>query len=62
MHAFWHHGCEGTSMTTLMTTIDMSKTSIYATYGSKEALFQKALDGLCARGCRLPYRRKVPLK
>jgi AcrR family transcriptional regulator len=44
MHAFWQHGYEGTSMATLMSAMDMNKASIYAAYGSKEALFQKALD------------------
>lgn len=44
MHAFWEHGYEGTSMATLMAAMDMNKASIYAAYGSKEALFQKALE------------------
>ncbi|MGP1718612.1 MAG: TetR/AcrR family transcriptional regulator [Methylophilus sp.] len=44
MYAFWQHGYEGTSMATLMTAMDMNKASIYAAYGSKEALFQKAVE------------------
>lgn len=44
MHAFWQHGYEGTSMSTLMAAMDMNKASIYAAYGSKEALFKKALE------------------
>lgn len=44
MLAFWQHGYEGTSMSTLMTVMQMNKASIYAAYGSKEALFQKAVQ------------------
>lgn len=44
MHAFWQHGYEGTSMSTLMAVMDMNKASIYAAYGSKEALFKKSLE------------------
>lgn len=44
MHAFWQHGYEGTSMSTLMAAMDMNKASIYAAYGSKEALFKKAVE------------------
>lgn len=44
MHAFWQHGYEGTSMSTLMAAMGMNKASIYAAYGSKEALFKKALE------------------
>ncbi len=44
MHAFWQHGYEGTSMSTLMAVMGMNKASIYAAYGSKEALFKKALE------------------
>ncbi|WP_029148559.1 TetR/AcrR family transcriptional regulator [Methylophilus sp. 5] len=43
MHAFWQHGYEGTSMSSLMDAMQMNKASIYAAYGSKEALFQKAV-------------------
>jgi AcrR family transcriptional regulator len=44
MHAFWQHGYEGTSMSTLMSVMDMNKASIYAAYGDKEALFQKSVE------------------
>lgn len=44
MRTFWRYGFEGTSMTELTHAMGMNKTSIYAAYGSKEELFQKALN------------------
>jgi AcrR family transcriptional regulator len=44
MRTFWLYGFEGTSMTELTKAMSMNKTSIYAAYGSKEALFQKAVN------------------
>ena len=44
MRTFWRYGFEGTSMSELTNAMGMNKTSIYAAYGSKEALFKKALD------------------
>jgi len=44
MVAFWQYGYEGTSMATLMSVMQMNKASIYAAYGSKEALFKKAVE------------------
>lgn len=44
MQLFWRHGYEGTSMQALTHAMGMNKTSIYAAYGSKEALFHKALN------------------
>jgi len=44
MRTFWLYGFEGTSMTELTKAMGMNKTSIYAAYGSKEALFQKAVS------------------
>lgn len=44
MRAFWQYGYEGTSMRTLMAVMQMNKASIYAAYGSKEVLFQKAVE------------------
>lgn len=43
MFAFWQHGYEGTSMSALMAAMQMNKASIYAAYGSKQALFQKCV-------------------
>jgi len=44
MRTFWLYGFEGTSMSELTKAMGMNKTSIYAAYGSKEELFQKAVD------------------
>lgn len=44
MRAFWQYGYEGTSMSTLMAAMQMNKASIYAAYGSKEVLFQTAIE------------------
>jgi len=44
MKTFWAHGFEGTSMSTLCDALAMNKASIYAAFGSKEALFRKVLE------------------
>ena len=44
MLVFWQHGYEGASMSALMDAMQMNKASIYAAYGDKEALFQKAVE------------------
>lgn len=44
MQTFWSFGYEGTSMGALIDAMDMNKPSIYAAFGNKEALFNKALD------------------
>lgn len=44
MRTFWLYGFEGTSMSELTAAMGMNKTSIYAAYGGKEELFQKALN------------------
>lgn len=44
MRVFWRYGFEGASMAELTKAMAMNKTSLYAAYGSKEALFQKALN------------------
>lgn len=44
MQTFWAYGFEGTSMSTLTDALSMNKASIYAVFGSKEDLFNKALD------------------
>jgi AcrR family transcriptional regulator len=44
MQTFWTYGYEGTSMAALIEAMDMNKPSIYAAFGNKEALFNKALD------------------
>ncbi|MER6980691.1 TetR/AcrR family transcriptional regulator [Streptomyces carpinensis] len=44
MFAFWKYGYEGASMSVLMKATGLGKTSLYRTFGSKEELFQKALQ------------------
>ncbi|WP_051234548.1 TetR/AcrR family transcriptional regulator [Marinimicrobium agarilyticum] len=41
---FWAQGYEGTSTSQLMTAMGLSKSSLYQTFGSKEALFKLSLD------------------
>ncbi|MFI6705356.1 TetR/AcrR family transcriptional regulator [Nonomuraea sp. NPDC050478] len=39
---FWRHGYEGASMTTLTSAMGINRPSLYATFGSKEQLFERA--------------------
>src|SRR5690606_10983188 len=41
---FWSKGYEGTSMTDLTEAMGITKPSLYAAFGNKEALFSRALD------------------
>lgn len=41
---FWEQGYEGASLATLTDAMGISTTSMYATFGNKEALFRKALE------------------
>jgi AcrR family transcriptional regulator len=41
--AFWARGYEGTSMANLIAAMGVSSASIYAAFGSKEALFREAI-------------------
>ena len=43
MMLFWQHGYEGTSMAALTQTMGINVPSLYAAFGSKEALFRKAI-------------------
>lgn len=44
MKLFWRQGYEGTSLTDLTNTLGITRPSLYAAFGSKQALFYKALD------------------
>lgn len=41
---FWRHGYEGTSLAALTEAMGINVPSLYAAFGNKEALFQKALE------------------
>ncbi|MFE7228580.1 TetR/AcrR family transcriptional regulator [Nocardioides sp. NPDC057577] len=44
MRAFWEHGYEGTSVATLEAATGLRAPSLYGAFGSKEALYQSALE------------------
>lgn len=44
LRVFWQHGYEGASMAELTEAMGITKPSLYACFGNKEALFKKALD------------------
>lgn len=44
LRIFWQRGYEGASMAELTTAMGITKPSLYAAFGNKEALFRKALD------------------
>lgn len=41
---FWEHGYEGTSISQLTSAMKITAPSLYATFGSKEELYQQAID------------------
>ncbi len=44
MHLFWRQGYEATSMQNLLDTMQLSKSSLYQTFGSKHDLFQQCIQ------------------
>jgi len=47
MQVFWHKGYEATSMEDLLTAMDLSRGSLYDTFGDKRQLFLKVVDRYC---------------
>lgn len=50
LEVFWEHGFQGASMAELTAAMGLSKPSLYAAFGDKEALYLKALDRYAALG------------
>ncbi|MCW5771289.1 MAG: TetR/AcrR family transcriptional regulator [Rhodospirillaceae bacterium] len=50
MHVFWMKGYEGASLADLTRAMGINRPSLYAAFGNKEALFQRALE----RYARIP--------
>ena len=44
LNVFWKKGFEGTSLSDLTEAMTITRPSLYAAFGNKEALFRKALD------------------
>lgn len=44
MRVFWEHGYDGASLSELTAAMGITRTSMYAAFGNKEALFLKALQ------------------
>jgi AcrR family transcriptional regulator len=44
MMVFWRHGYDGTSIAMLLDAMQISAPSLYATFGSKQALFLESLE------------------
>jgi AcrR family transcriptional regulator len=52
MELFWRKGYEGTSLSDLTSTLGITRPSLYAAFGNKEALFRIVLDRYEARAGR----------
>jgi len=48
VHVFWRKGYEGASLSDLTRAMGINRPSLYAAFGGKEALFQKAVDRYAA--------------
>jgi AcrR family transcriptional regulator len=49
MEVFWRQGYEGTSLTDLTEALGITRPSLYAAFGNKEALFRRVLERYEAR-------------
>ncbi len=49
VEVFWRQGFEATSIEHLVSALGISRQSLYATFGSKEKLYQQSLDRYCRR-------------
>ncbi|MFE6285583.1 TetR/AcrR family transcriptional regulator [Streptomyces sp. NPDC057877] len=66
MLVFWEQGYEGASLTDLTSAMGITRKSMYAAFGNKEALFRKALErytegpaSYAARALEQPSAREV---
>jgi AcrR family transcriptional regulator len=66
LRVFWKKGYEGTSLTDLTEAMGITRPSLYAAFGNKEALFRKALDlyereklGYIGKALEQPTARRV---
>lgn len=67
MRLFWRKGYEATSLSGLLTATGLSKSSLYATFGSKYALFLSAFDAyreersndICKILSQVPARKAI---
>lgn len=64
MRLFWQRGYEGTSLADLLRVTTLSKSSLYATFGSKHGLFVAAFDAYrrARRRDRLHYLQLSPAR
>lgn len=63
---FWEHGYEGTSYANIMSATGLQKGSLYAAFGDKRALYQKAIARYDAQivsaGVKMLRNEKLPPK
>lgn len=61
MELFWRQGYEGTSIADLTLALGINPPSLYAAFGSKQGLFEKALDRyICERTARVEEAMAQP--